>query len=457
MEAQKEEILVLQSIFTDLEFQWNEHLRKGLFRLEISVPSNFFVFLSVTGAESILRHSIEYLSPLTLEFDLPQDYPEISAPKFEIKCDWMNTNLLASLNEGLLQIWEQDQGPILFAWTVFLKEIGFTHLDNGSGLEVETQSVLSDILANDQEQKAKKFREGIQTCQICFIDTPGWSFLIISGCQHSFCSDCLTHYCLGKIEDGTMRSISCPFPNCEYSVETNVVKKLVPSELFEKYDAMRLNMFLRTISGTTWCPRVNCQHLAEVHGDQCGQCPACGFVFCLTCNKAFHGSNNACHGDEKEDSLEHKNNEVFSLLRIIQKKGPMEACTHLNRIVDTLFGYLTSSEKFKMIGIYLEGQSEKKKMYDDFFGRPFMTYFALSQSGNRSLAYEACLKAFQEDWDDDDVLRPFHLVSKFANMKPCPFCFIPIEKNGGCHHMHCSVCGSHFCWDCMNLMGQCIC
>ena len=33
-----------------------------------------------------------------------------------------------------------------------------------------------------------------------------------------------------------------------------------------------------------------------------------------------------------------------------------------------------------------------------------------------------------------------------GNTKPCPQCKAPIQKNGGCNHMHCTICGSHFDW-----------
>eukprot|EP01098_Paradermamoeba_levis_P001149 TRINITY_DN1129_c0_g1_i6.p1 TRINITY_DN1129_c0_g1~~TRINITY_DN1129_c0_g1_i6.p1 ORF type:complete len:290 (-),score=71.87 TRINITY_DN1129_c0_g1_i6:59-871(-) len=36
----------------------------------------------------------------------------------------------------------------------------------------------------------------------------------------------------------------------------------------------------------------------------------------------------------------------------------------------------------------------------------------------------------------------------FWNTKPCPQCKEPIEKNGGCHHMHCQKCQFGFCWNC---------
>jgi len=32
--------------------------------------------------------------------------------------------------------------------------------------------------------------------------------------------------------------------------------------------------------------------------------------------------------------------------------------------------------------------------------------------------------------------------------KPCPTCRTRVEKNGGCNHMKCSICVTHFCWTC---------
>jgi len=32
------------------------------------------------------------------------------------------------------------------------------------------------------------------------------------------------------------------------------------------------------------------------------------------------------------------------------------------------------------------------------------------------------------------------------DFKPCPNCSTPIEKNDGCDHMYCNVCGHHFAW-----------
>ncbi|XP_041379647.1 E3 ubiquitin-protein ligase HEL1-like isoform X2 [Gigantopelta aegis] len=39
-------------------------------------------------------------------------------------------------------------------------------------------------------------------------------------------------------------------------------------------------------------------------------------------------------------------------------------------------------------------------------------------------------------------------VTFFVNVKPCPKCHYPMEKDGGCSHMTCK-CTYHFCWECL--------
>jgi len=44
-------------------------------------------------------------------------------------------------------------------------------------------------------------------------------------------------------------------------------------------------------------------------------------------------------------------------------------------------------------------------------------------------------------------------MSQFS--RPCPKCKAPIEKNGGCNHMACTRCKTHFCWACMRPGSAC--
>lgn len=57
--------------------------------------------------------------------------------------------------------------------------------------------------------------------------------------------------------------------------------------------------------------------------------------------------------------------------------------------------------------------------------------------------------------DEED--RALKAVRKLS--RPCPGCSKNIEKNGGCPSMHCSQCGSDFCWTCLHVYegGFCKC
>ena len=38
--------------------------------------------------------------------------------------------------------------------------------------------------------------------------------------------------------------------------------------------------------------------------------------------------------------------------------------------------------------------------------------------------------------------------------KQCPKCMVNIEKDGGCNHMTCSSCQTHFCWICLGIFDE---
>jgi ariadne-1 len=46
--------------------------------------------------------------------------------------------------------------------------------------------------------------------------------------------------------------------------------------------------------------------------------------------------------------------------------------------------------------------------------------------------------------DDSETCNWLH-----ANTRDCPKCKVPINKDGGCNHMHCKKCDAHFCWVCL--------
>ena len=59
----------------------------------------------------------------------------------------------------------------------------------------------------------------------------------------------------------------------------------------------------------------------------------------------------------------------------------------------------------------------------------------------------ACLQAAHTGLCPDIDAERRALLEMPGN-QPCPTCKAPIEKNGGCNHMHCERCGQNFCWTC---------
>ncbi|XP_069101685.1 uncharacterized protein [Argopecten irradians] len=50
---------------------------------------------------------------------------------------------------------------------------------------------------------------------------------------------------------------------------------------------------------------------------------------------------------------------------------------------------------------------------------------------------------------DDGRWKPVEKMTHYVNVKRCPKCVYPMEKNGGCSHMTCIKCSHSFCWECL--------
>ena len=61
--------------------------------------------------------------------------------------------------------------------------------------------------------------------------------------------------------------------------------------------------------------------------------------------------------------------------------------------------------------------------------------------------FETC-EAFKASKDPSQSDRLYNKWVAGANTRKCPKCFVLIEKNDGCAHMHCTQCDAHICWTC---------
>ena len=85
IEAQKDEVLALQSIFDETQVLVNSSGNQyaGCMHVKLDPGDNF----SVSGNET--KFKIQHLYPLELHFNFPTNYPSAVPPHFTLVCKWL--------------------------------------------------------------------------------------------------------------------------------------------------------------------------------------------------------------------------------------------------------------------------------------------------------------------------------------------------------------------------------
>ncbi len=105
-EIQRDELDVLTSILDETAFEINEkttttETTHGTLVIEVTLPDEFYIayhssiiiiiylffFILIYSIDQCRR--IQYLPPIFLRFILPNNYPTISPPSFQLECIWM--------------------------------------------------------------------------------------------------------------------------------------------------------------------------------------------------------------------------------------------------------------------------------------------------------------------------------------------------------------------------------
>ena len=153
---------------------------------------------------------------------------------------------------------------ILYDWVTHIQDNVLNILGITDMLYVDSDEKLKSIEEYNNQTIKQEYDSSIHKCEICLTDLLGKQFEVLSSCSHAFCHSCLGQYCETHIQDGSARSIDCPDPSCRNKVEIGVVIQLVSKEMFEKYDRNLLTFAIRSMSGTVWCPILDCQQPAQV-------------------------------------------------------------------------------------------------------------------------------------------------------------------------------------------------
>ncbi|KAL4501745.1 hypothetical protein ABPG73_019882 [Tetrahymena malaccensis] len=192
----------------------------------------------------------------------------------------------------------------------------------------------------------------------------------------------------------------------------------------------------------------------------------CGCLFCKECILEYIV--NFCSQFEVLCCPNHKDNPItledsYEIINCIEQDTIIE-----KKINDKIDGWKNLQDQLKFIRCPTAN-------CDSFFGRvyklPNGTY--LDQSIPQNIRCSECYQSFcllKTDARDKNSFvhechqgncENFQINQQYIeqmllneNGRYCPTCKAPIIKNGGCDHMTCKSCGTHFCWKCVQVFDE---
>uniref|UniRef100_A0A914VL04 RNF14 n=1 Tax=Plectus sambesii TaxID=2011161 RepID=A0A914VL04_9BILA len=296
-DEQNSEILALESIYDTDKFA-TDRTKDGRLRGKITIEVPMTTKMTLTAAVGTKRKTVqvENLSPVYLEFVLPNDYPSTSPPEVSLSAAWLDSSMSAELLKRLNEFWTENAGmPVLYSWSQVVQDEAAT-LMNASELDLDhiaasqmrskrrisiDQSLttasgdgdlpssssatltgeqrLSLICDYDELVRRRQFETGWYQCNVCLSEKAGRHSLEFYPCGHVFCIDCVNGYFSVQIKDGAVRQLHCMEDKCKSEATPQQVRLAVPAELYERYERLLLSQTLDLMTDIVVCPRPQCQ------------------------------------------------------------------------------------------------------------------------------------------------------------------------------------------------------
>ena len=372
-----------------------------------------------------VKADIRYLTPIHLTFTFPPLYPTECPPEISLACLWLSRTQLQELKERLLKLWTETPNlPIVFTWADWLQNYAYEYLGLGSHLvlkESESETIthlqadeainsqsfsqskgfntkleiaVLTIFEYDLEMQRQTFRQSTHLCEICFDERDGTEFHYLDECRHFFCTECLKAHCQLHVDGGTVLKLLCPSHDCKTLLPPEILQEVLDPEKLERWERLLFSKTL-DIMGVVYCPRCNVAVVIdEDETSKLGHCANCFFAFCTECYEPWH------HGQPclEEDS---------------------------------------DSDKEKS-GKESKGSKSKKTKSD-------------AKIGGKAAAISLRTQRQQTEREQKmnmSNLSFIRMMKQQGKYQYCPKCRMAVERTAGCDMMHCSQCGSSFCWTC---------
>lgn len=127
------------------------------------------------------------------------------------------------------------------------------------------------------------------TCEICTDDKSIRDSFQITGCDHRYCTQCISKYVAAKLQENTAE-IRCPVPRCGSRLNPHLCRTILPKEVFERWgDVLCEAMVLG--KKKLYCPYKDCSAPLIDDGTEElkeSECLECRRLFCVPCKAPWH-------------------------------------------------------------------------------------------------------------------------------------------------------------------------
>eukprot|EP01126_Amoeba_proteus_P031558 TRINITY_DN3093_c0_g1_i2.p1 TRINITY_DN3093_c0_g1~~TRINITY_DN3093_c0_g1_i2.p1 ORF type:complete len:450 (+),score=67.81 TRINITY_DN3093_c0_g1_i2:828-2177(+) len=168
------------------------------------------------------------------------------------------------------------------------------------------------ILSEFGEEREIELPSSLE-CPIC-METVGQGDRYAMKCGHSYCLTCWAEYLKDKLNDISVLSTKCPWPDCHVKCSSENFQFFCGSA-YERYRKIFVSSYVDLSPYRKWCPQPNCEYCIETQLSEYKlpvSC-ACRFRFCFKCADHEIGDHSPAGCNDIKEWLERRNSEADNL------------------------------------------------------------------------------------------------------------------------------------------------